>query len=95
MKRVAFYIRVSTSKQGTINQHRELAALAKRSGWQVVRVFEDSGISGSKGLDKRPALDAMLKALNACEFEMVAAWSVDRLQMDNSSYQDAVCAMRT
>jgi DNA invertase Pin-like site-specific DNA recombinase len=24
MKRVAFYIRVSTSKQGTINQHREL-----------------------------------------------------------------------
>src|SRR5437868_4444149 len=54
-----------------------LAAVAERSGWHVVRVFEDSGISGSKGRDKRPGLDAMLKAVNAREFEMVAAWSVD------------------
>jgi DNA invertase Pin-like site-specific DNA recombinase len=32
-----------------------------------------------KGRDKRPGLDAMLKAANAKEFDMVAAWSVDRL----------------
>jgi DNA invertase Pin-like site-specific DNA recombinase len=79
MKRVGIYLRVSTSKQDTDNQRRELEAVAKRSGWQVVRVFEDAGISGSKGRDKRPGLDAMLKAVNAKEFDMVAAWSVDRL----------------
>jgi DNA invertase Pin-like site-specific DNA recombinase len=79
MKRVAIYIRVSTSKQDTDNQRRELEAVAKRSGWQVVKVFEDAGISGAKGRDQRPGLDAMMKAVNAKEFDMVASWSVDRL----------------
>jgi DNA invertase Pin-like site-specific DNA recombinase len=79
MKRIAIYLRVSTSKQDTDNQRRELEAVAKRSGWDVVRVFEDAGISGAKGRDKRPGLDAMLKAVNAKEFDMVCAWSVDRL----------------
>ena len=45
----------------------------------MVRVFEDAGISGSNGRDKRPGLDAMLKAVSAKEFDIVAAWSVDRL----------------
>ena len=79
MKRVAIYLRVSTSKQETSNQRRELEAVAARSGWQVVKIYEDAGISGAKGRDKRPGLDAMLKAVNAKEFDMVAAWSVDRL----------------
>ena len=79
MKRVAIYLRVSTSKQDTNNQRRELLAVAARAGWDVVRVYEDAGISGAKGRDKRPGLDAMLKAVNAREFDMVAAWSVDRV----------------
>src|SRR6202043_2583773 len=79
MKRIAIYLRVSTSKQETSNQRRELEAVAARSGWQIVKGFEDNGISGAKGRDKRPGLDAMLKAVNAKEFDMVAAWSVDRL----------------
>jgi DNA invertase Pin-like site-specific DNA recombinase len=79
MKRVAIYLRVSTSKQDTENQLRELSAVADRSGWEIWKVYEDAGISGAKGRDKRPALDAMLRAVNAREFEMVAAWSVDRL----------------
>jgi predicted site-specific integrase-resolvase len=78
MKRIAIYFRVSTSRQDTDNQRRELEAVAKRSGWHVVRVFEGTGISGAKGRDKPPGLDAMLKAVNAKEFDMVAA-SVDRL----------------
>src|ERR1700689_5076251 len=79
MKRVAIYLRVSTSKQETSNQRRELEAVAARSGWQILKVFQDAGISGAKGRDKRPGLDAMMKAVNAKEFDMVAAWSVDRL----------------
>jgi DNA invertase Pin-like site-specific DNA recombinase len=79
MKRIAIYLRVSTSKQDTENQYRELEVVAERSGWQVVKVYEDAGISGAKGRAQRPGLDAMLKAVNAREFDLVAAWSVDRL----------------
>src|SRR5450432_4074608 len=61
MKRVAIYLRVSTSKQDTNNQRRELDAVAERSGWKVVKVYEDAGISGAKGRDQRPGLDAMMK----------------------------------
>jgi Resolvase, N terminal domain len=77
VKRVAICIRVSTSKQDTDNQRRELEAVAERSGWKVVKVYEDAGISGAKGRDQRPGLDAMMKAVNAKEFDMVASWSVD------------------
>src|SRR6266576_3328716 len=79
MKRVAIYLRVSTDKQTTNNQRRELEAVAERSGWKVVKVYEDAGISGAKGRDQRPGLNAMMKAVNAKEFDMVASWSVDRL----------------
>src|ERR1700690_1455756 len=79
MKRVAIYLRVSTDSQTTDNQRRELEAVARRSGWQIVKGYEDAGISGAKGRDKRPGLDAMMKAVNAKEFQLVAAWSVDRL----------------
>src|SRR5207248_3053988 len=79
MKRVAIYLRVSTDKQSTDNQKRELQAVADRSGWQIVKFYEDAGISGFKGRDKRPGLDAMMKGVNAKQFDMVATWSVDRL----------------
>ena len=72
-------LRVSTSKQDTENQRRELEVVAERSGWKVVKVYEDNGISGAKGRAHRPGLDAMMKAVNAKEFDMVASWSVDRL----------------
>jgi DNA invertase Pin-like site-specific DNA recombinase len=79
MKRVAIYLRVSTAKQDTDNQRRELEAVAERSGWDVVRIYHDAGVSGAKGRDQRPGLDSMMKAVNAKRFDMVAAWSVDRL----------------
>jgi len=78
-KRVAIYLRVSTAEQTTDNQRRELEAVAQRAGWEVVQVFEDKGVSGTKGRDQRPAYDAMLKAVTRREVDMVVAWSVDRL----------------
>ena len=78
-KRVAIYLRVSTAEQNTRNQRRDLKAAAERHGWSVADFYEDEGISGAKGRDDRPGLDAMLKAVTRREFDMVAAWSVDRL----------------
>lgn len=78
-KKVALYLRVSTTDQHAENQERELRAMADRAGWEVVAIYKDEGISGSKGRDRRPALDAMLKAATRREFDMVAAWAVDRI----------------
>lgn len=77
--RVGIYLRVSTKDQTTDNQRVELERVAQQRGWTVVNVYEDAGISGSKGRDKRPDFDAMLKAVQRGEIDMVAAWSVDRL----------------
>lgn len=38
--------------QDTHSQHGEPEAVAARSGWQVVRVYEDAGFSGANGRDK-------------------------------------------
>ena len=78
-KHVAFYLRVSTGDQTTANQRRELEAVAAKAGWNVVAVFEDAGISGSKGREQRPGYDALLKAVTRREVDLVAAWSVDRI----------------
>ena len=86
-KRVGIYLRVSTKDQTTGNQRRELQQVAERAGWDVVKVFEDAGISGAKGRDKRPAYDELLKAVTRREVNLVAAWSVDRL---GRSMQDLV-----
>jgi DNA invertase Pin-like site-specific DNA recombinase len=86
-RRVAIYLRVSTKDQTTENQRRELEVVAERAGWNVVRVFEDAGVSGSKGRDKRPAYNDLLKAVTRREVDLVAAWSVDRL---GRSLQDLV-----
>jgi DNA invertase Pin-like site-specific DNA recombinase len=53
-KRVAVYLRVSTSEQTTTNQRRELHAVAKRHGWTVVQVFEDAGHFWSQGSQRSP-----------------------------------------
>jgi DNA invertase Pin-like site-specific DNA recombinase len=79
IRNVGIYLRVSTSDQTTRNQRRELKEVAERNGWNVVKYFEDAGISGSKGREQRPGYDAMLKAIARREIDMVAAWSVDRL----------------
>ena len=86
-KRVAFYARVSTDQQTTDNQLLELREVAARMGWEVVEEYVDEAISGAKGRDKRPAFDRLLKDAARRRFDIIAAWSVDRL---GRSLQDLV-----
>ncbi len=78
-KRTAIYARVSSDSQTTANQLRELKAVARRQKWKIVTTFTDNGISGAKGRDQRPAFDKLCKGIARRDFDMVAAWSVDRL----------------
>jgi DNA invertase Pin-like site-specific DNA recombinase len=87
MKRAAIYLRVSTDSQTTDNQEMALREIAAKMGWDIVRVYSDQGISGAKGRDKRPQFDALCKAATRREFDLVMAWSVDRL---GRSLQDLI-----
>src|SRR4029077_3540221 len=86
-KRVALYARVSTDGQSVENQLRELEAVGVKEGWEMVERFIDKGISGAKGREDRPAFDKLCKGIVRREFDVVAAWSVDRL---GHSLQDLV-----
>src|SRR5947209_15553201 len=87
MRQAVIYLRVSTIEQTTANQERELREIAGRMGCDIVQVYRDHGISGAKGRDKRPAFDKLLRDAARREFNMVLAWSVDRL---GRSLQDLV-----
>jgi DNA invertase Pin-like site-specific DNA recombinase len=77
----------SSRKALTAYQRRELEAVASRHSWQVVAVFKDEGISGTKGRDRRPGYDRLCQSVARREIDQVAAWSVDRL---GRSLQDLV-----
>lgn len=88
-RRVALYARVST-RNGHQDPEVQLQALrdvASKAGWEIVETYIDHGISGAKGRDKRPAFDRLLKDATRRKFDMIAAWSVDRL---GRSLQDLV-----
>jgi DNA invertase Pin-like site-specific DNA recombinase len=87
MKRAVLYLRVSTLDQTTANQERELRAIADRMGCEIVKVYKDHGISGTKGRDKRAGFDALCRDATKRQFDMIMAWSVDRL---GRSLQDLV-----
>ena len=68
-------------------RERELREIAGRMGCEITKVYRDHGISGAKGREKRPQFDALCKAAARREFDVVMAWSVDRL---GRSLQDLV-----
>ena len=78
-RRIALYARVSTSHQTVENQLAELREIAHRQGWSIVAELSDEGISGSKGRDKRPAFDQLLKRATRREFDLIMVWAIDRL----------------
>ena len=75
-RRAALYLRVSTDDQSTALQRRELIQACKHRGWTVTEVYEDAGASGAKG---RPAFDRLCQDATRRRFDVIAAWSVDRL----------------
>lgn len=85
--RAAIYLRVSTDMQTTDNQRIALENAATQRGWEIAGLYIDQGISGTKGRTDRPQFDALLKDAARGKFDLIAAWSVDRL---GRSLQDLV-----
>lgn len=92
-KRAAMYLRVSTDQQTTENQRRVLAEAAERRGWTITATYEDAGISGAKGRDKRPGFDAMLKDATRRRFDVLMFWSIDRLGRSTAAVAGALAEL--
>ena len=90
MKQAAIYLRVSTKEQTAENQRLELERVANAKGWTITEIYEDQGISGAKGRDKRPAYDRMLKDAVRSRFDVAMAWDVSRLGRSLSGLTQAL-----
>lgn len=78
-KKAAIYVRVSTRSQSTDNQETALVALAEKAGWEVVEIYRDKGVSGAKHREERPAYARLHDDAARRRFDVLLAWSVDRL----------------
>jgi DNA invertase Pin-like site-specific DNA recombinase len=56
-----------------------LEAVCEQRGWQTVAVYDDPGVSDGKGRDEQPGLDDALQDASRGRYDVLCAWSVDRL----------------
>jgi DNA invertase Pin-like site-specific DNA recombinase len=80
------YLRVSGKGQldgdGFPRQRAAIKAYAAAHGIRVVRWFEEQGISGTKDLENRPALQELMLALHSNGTRLVLIEKLDRLARD-------------
>jgi site-specific DNA recombinase len=82
--RIAAYLRVSTDEQaesglGIDAQRTQVRAMAVVKGYPAPTEYVDNGISGTKDVDKRPALHALMEDVAAGNVDVVVIPSLDRL----------------
>jgi len=78
-ERVVIYVRVSTKSQNYQNQLTVLNELVEKRDWELMDVYIDNGISGSKGRDKRVEFDRMCKDMIKGKFDRILVWDISRL----------------
>lgn len=92
--KVCTYARLSRDPDGTqtatARQEADCRALAQRSGWEVVEVYEDSDLSGFKRGVVRPDYERMLVDLQAGRFSAIVVWKLDRLSRQPGQFESVV-----
>jgi len=91
MQRAALYIRVSTQEQALHGlsvavQEANLQEWAKQNHVHVVGVYKDEGISARKAAAKRPALQRLLKDVQAGKIDLILFTKLDRWFRNISEY---------
>lgn len=80
------YARVSGKGQidgdGFPRQLEACQTYAEREGFEVVDVFQELGVSGTKELDNRPALQSLYLALEESKVDIIIIEKLDRLARD-------------
>lgn len=83
MERTALYLRVSTQEQAIHGlsleaQRASLEGWAKQNHKEVVGIYADEGISARKKASKRPALQRLLRDVEAGKVDLIAFTKLDR-----------------
>ncbi len=72
------YCRVSTFHQKNIsNQVEQIKQVAENRSYDLVEIYSDEGISGSK--DSRPALDKLIRDAQKGNFQILLCSAIDRI----------------
>ncbi len=91
--KVALYARVSTDGQDPEVQLAALRAHVANRSWQSVGEFVDRGFSGAT--QRRPALDRLMRAAWAGQFQGVLVWRFDRFARSVKHLVTALETFRT
>jgi site-specific DNA recombinase len=80
--RAVGYVRISKENpEGhSLQAQREaIEAYCRARGWELVRIYEDDGVSGAVSPDERPALQELERDVLSDGIQYVVVWRLDRL----------------
>lgn len=75
--RVCAYVRCSTESQEVLNQELEIQNYVSRLNLNLVKIFRDEGVSGSKF--NRNGLSEMLKEIQQKRYDLILVYDLSRL----------------
>lgn len=92
MKAVIYarYSSINQSEMSIDDQISLCKARAKQQGWDIVRTFSDSAISGSTPLNMRSGGAALLSMADSVGFDLLLLESLDRLSRDQVEQEQVV-----
>jgi DNA invertase Pin-like site-specific DNA recombinase len=86
--KAAIYVRVSTADQHVESQLYDLRELASRRSFEVVKIYQDCGISGRRA--RRPGLDALMADARQHKFAVVLVAAFDRVARSTRHFLQVV-----
>ena len=98
MKRAGLYVRVSTQEQkihgmSVDNQIEALTAYCEKNGYQIIRIYNDAGISARKTYKKRPGLLSMMEDCRAGRIDIILFTRLDRFFRSVKDYYECIGQM--
>ena len=78
-EKVVIYCRVSTDKQTVDNQLKILKEVIDKHNWELIGIYKDEGISGSKGRDERKGFNLLYTDMMKRSFDRILVWDVSRI----------------
>ena len=98
MKRAGLYVRVSTQEQklhgmSVDNQIEALKEYCEKNGYQIIRIYNDAGISARKTYKKRPGLLSMMEDCRDRKIDIVLFTRLDRFFRSVKDYYECIGQM--
>ena len=92
IKKVCGYVRVSTEVQATDGesldtQKKQIVDYCESKRWNLIGIYEDAGISGSKA-DHRPAFMKMMNMAKAKQFDIIVFTKLSRFARNARDFQN-------